>query len=414
MVLWKCTRMEHGSRSLVLSRIPPWHIWEFVCCELVFRLVNPLTTRDEVGLRTAIMNSYTASQSLQHWLHNIESAVLTGARQAREPQADPGHIAVPEPAATTWTTCVADDFMRTFASLQRELLGKRIISYLIEWCSTPKKQCPGFACQDTCKVFDKDGDILQTVAKSPGHNIYTYMDIATADPVLDSTASGVYNFLSSTFWSNKVALKCQLAAMCLSLRGMNIDRAFWTVGPGGVGQSLNTHLIANMFGSNHGFVDMQVFYSDDDELRKQADSLVDKRVVNGQESPVTDRTMRSDLYKKHMSADPVAGRPPYGIVTRMLQLNGWKRFEMNDALHFTGVTEATFPSMKRRALVIVMKARFWEHTTLGTALSKQRPRIPWLFSCGPIIKDLSDFHTGGCSLVPYFVRVRSDTYRGSV
>ena len=54
-------------------------------------------------------------------------------------------------------------------------------------------------------MFDKDGDILQTVAKSPGHNIYTYMDIATVDPVLDSTASGVYNFLSSTFWSNKVA-----------------------------------------------------------------------------------------------------------------------------------------------------------------------------------------------------------------
>ena len=102
--------------------------------EGVFRLMNPLTTRDEVGLRTAIMNSYTASQSLQHWLHNIESAVLTGARQAREPQADPGHIAVPEPAATTWTTRVADAFMRTSASLQRELLGKRIISYFIEWC----------------------------------------------------------------------------------------------------------------------------------------------------------------------------------------------------------------------------------------------------------------------------------------
>ena len=247
--------------------------------------------------------------------------------------------------------------MRTSASLQRELLGKRIISYFIEWCSTPKKEYPGFACQDTCKMFDKDGAILQTVVKSPDLNIYTCMDVATLDPVLDCTASGVYNFLSSTFWSNKVALKCQFVAMCLSLRGVNIDRAFWTVGPGGVGQSLNTHLIANMFGSNHGFVDMQVYYSDD-ELRKQAESPVDKTVVTGQESPVTDRTMRSDLYKKHMSADPVACRPPYGIVARMLQLNGWTRSEMNDPLHFTGVTEATFPSMKRRALVIVMKARF--------------------------------------------------------
>ena len=36
-------------------------------------------------------------------------------------------------------------------------------------------------------------------------------------------------------------------------------RAFITVGPGGVGQSLNTCLIANLFGGSHGFMDMKVF-----------------------------------------------------------------------------------------------------------------------------------------------------------
>ena len=35
-------------------------------------------------------------------------------------------------------------------------------------------------------------------------------------------------------------------------------RAFRMVGPGGVGQSLNTCLIANLFGGNHGFMDMNV------------------------------------------------------------------------------------------------------------------------------------------------------------
>ena len=153
------------------------------------------------------------------------------------------------------------------------------------------------------------------------------------DPVLDSAASGVHNFLTSTFWSNKVALKCHLAALCLSLRGL-LDGWPWGC------RAESEYPPANMFGSNHGFVDMQEHHSDD-ELRKQADSLVDKRVVTGQESPVTDRTMRSDLCKKHMSADPVAGRPLHGIVTRMLQLNGWKHFEMNDPSHFTDVTEAT-------------------------------------------------------------------------
>ena len=55
---------------------------------------------------------------------------MTGARQADEPQAEPGHIAVPEPDATTWTTRVGEAFVRTSASLQRELLGKRIMSYV--------------------------------------------------------------------------------------------------------------------------------------------------------------------------------------------------------------------------------------------------------------------------------------------
>ena len=52
-------------------------------------------------------------------------------------------------------------------------------------------------------------------------------------------------------------------------------RAFVTLGPGGVGQSLNTALIANVFGDTHGFVDMNVFYTED-ELRKQADTFTGK------------------------------------------------------------------------------------------------------------------------------------------
>ena len=48
-------------------------------------------------------------------------------------------------------------------------------------------------------------------------------------------------------------------------------RVFITVGPGG----LNTCLIANLFGGSHGFMDMNVFYTDD-ELRKQADTFTGK------------------------------------------------------------------------------------------------------------------------------------------
>ena len=52
-------------------------------------------------------------------------------------------------------------------------------------------------------------------------------------------------------------------------------RAFITVGPGSVGQSLNTCLIANLFGGSHGFMDLNVFFSED-ELRKQACTFTGK------------------------------------------------------------------------------------------------------------------------------------------
>ena len=67
----------------------------------------------------------------------------------------------------------------------------------------------------------------------------------------------------------------QLAAMCLTLRGISAVRAFITLGLGGVGQSLNTALIENTFGHMHGFMDMHVFYTGD-ELRKQAEMFTGK------------------------------------------------------------------------------------------------------------------------------------------
>ena len=53
-------------------------------------------------------------------------------------------------------------------------------------------------------------------------------------------------------------------------------RAFTTVDrPGGVGQSPKTCLTANLFGHMHDFMDMNVFYTED-ELRKQADTFTGK------------------------------------------------------------------------------------------------------------------------------------------
>ena len=78
----------------------------------------------------------------------------------------------------------------------------------------------------------------------------------------------------------------------------------------------------------HGYLDMNIYHSDD-ELRKQADQLVGKVVVTGQEAVEgSQRKMREDLYKKHLSGDPVPARMPYAIQTKLVELEGWKRFEL--------------------------------------------------------------------------------------
>ena len=102
---------------------------------------------------------------------------------------------------------------------------------------------------------------------------------------------------------------------------------------------------------------MQVYFSDD-EMRKQADLLLHGIITTGQESPETDKRMREDVYKKHVSADPLSCRLPYAVLTRMVSLVGWKRFEMNDIMRFLGTSEASFNSIYRRSLVIEHKARF--------------------------------------------------------
>ena len=78
-------------------------------------------------------------------------------------------------------------------------------------------------------------------------------------------------FYKQTFYQNKAALISIMAAMCVVLEGGNVDRIFWTVGPGGVGQSLLSHHLHSVFATLAAFIDTNVFYSDD-ELRKQAEA----------------------------------------------------------------------------------------------------------------------------------------------
>ncbi|CAE7644263.1 unnamed protein product, partial [Symbiodinium microadriaticum] len=73
-------------------------------------------------------------------------------------------------------------------------------------------------------------------------------------------------------------------------------------------------------------------FASDDELAN-LNSLDDLAKINGPQeikvTPETNKAFQQDLFKKLVSADDLAGRRPYGFVTRMLRCFGWKRYESN-------------------------------------------------------------------------------------
>ena len=99
-------------------------------------------------------------------------------------------------------------------------------------------------------------------------------------------------------------------------------------------------------------------------MRKQVEQAAGCFILTAQEAPETNRRMREDLYKKTMSADGIAGRRPYGIITRMIELVGWKRYELNRLMRFAGVTEKNFDSIFRRSCVWLPQARFIEESII--------------------------------------------------
>ena len=136
----------------------------------------------------------------------------------------------------------------------------------------------------------------------------------------------------------------------------------------GVGQSLYSSHLDAVYVSNHAFIDPQIWY-DEHEMRKQVEQSAGCFILTAQEKPENARKMRENLFKKTMSADGIAGRRPYGISTRMIELVGWKRYEVNSMVRFSGVTAKDFPSAHRRGVVWLPKARFID----GSIIANQYP-----------------------------------------
>ena len=163
-----------------------------------------------------------------------------------------------------WTLRTARTISKLNGHLQRALLQPNIVTYYTEWCETPDQREPGVTFTDTCLLFDRGEKIVEHVAKLPANNVYIHIPHPLLDPVLETSGKRVRKFLAETFWDNGPALECHFAALLLALRGKNVDRAFWGLGPGGVGQSLLTAHLEAMLGPNFGILDMNIYYSDDE------------------------------------------------------------------------------------------------------------------------------------------------------
>ena len=152
-----------------------------------------------------------------------------------------------------------------------------------------------------------------------------------------------------------------MGAMSLSFLGLNVGRAFWSIGAGGVGKSLFTSLINNAFYPKNGFFDCTALYQDG-EMGKYVDLLAPFCIWTAQEGteggPDKISCVRQDLYKKFRPGGPMAARLPYAIATKQVPLCGFVRFDLNESLRFEGVTESTWGSIYRRSLVATLRGKF--------------------------------------------------------
>ena len=153
-------------------------------------------------------------------------------------------------------------------------------------------------------------------------NIYMYINHPLFDPLDASMKDTVKMFYKTTFWQNKAALDSLFAGVAEALRGNNVDRGQFGISQGGVGQSINTYLLSGFLGVLHSYLDLSVYYKDEEMLR-QSGHYEDVPVVTGQERPEGSKEqLRTHLFKLHMSADPTAQRDLYNKVTRMIELVG--------------------------------------------------------------------------------------------
>ena len=92
-------------------------------------------------------------------------------------------------------------------------------------------------------------------------------------------------------------------------------------------------------------------------------------IFTGQERPTgVKQSLREDLLKKFLTGEGISARLPYAIVTKLIEVSGWKRVELNKMFRFFEITEDNVESIVRRFAVIKIAAKFYEKAFLTSVL----------------------------------------------
>lgn len=304
----------------------------------------------------------------------------------------PQHV---EAGQVPWPLQVARAVGRVLSQLVRNLESGRPLSKFAEWCSQDMKRAKGVAYKDCVLLYDVDGaPLCFTASRRASLNVYVKIQhdlLSVLDPVLEGAITRLQRAYQETFWANAKGFRFGQACLALAIRGCNINQITVYWGPGGVGMSsFTSHLVAMYGEHNHAMFDPNVFY-DDAELRKQIERLMGRFIYTGQERPVgTRHGVRQDLVKKFATGEGIAGRMPYGVLTKLYKVIGWKRLELNSMINFENVVESNFESIMRRFAVISLKSRFVEPHTLRDV--QIQPEGVGVFQRDP---DLESFYTSG-------------------
>ena len=297
-----------------------------------------------------------------------------------------------------WQIGVARAVGRVVSQLVRNLEQGKLLTKFTEWCGEPMARSRGVAYRDCVVLYDKDGaPVTFAPERKADLNVYVKVShdlLQAVDPSLQSALERLERAYQETFWANANAFRFGQACLAMASRGYNINQITVYWGPGGVGMSSYTaHLVALYGERNHAMFDPNVFY-DDSELRKQIERLMGRFIYTGQERPVGCRHgLRQDIVKKFATGEGIAGRMPYGVVTKLLRVIGWKRIELNSMISFDGVQESSFESILRRFAIVRLKVRLVEPGTLRDApfdtraagVFERDPDLEAFYASGPAV-----------------------------